>query len=190
MAVRFRVYPNGMAGTNRTAVRYAMTALKAQANVKVAQANLAHEKQVGALRLGYERSIFGERLKRAELAAAIKYGRGGLGFGASPYAAPLMMGGAALGAGMLMPGIGVPGFGGMQGCVPGFGGMPGYGLPGYGMPMAGRGQVNVTNQHAAGAANQSVSNTNTYNSFLMPGGFGAGLMGAGGWMGGLFNRLF
>ncbi len=111
--VRFRVYPAGFnsLNANRTAMRYAASAIRSQANVKLMAAHLQNEKRTSALRIGYERQIFNERLKRVELQSALKYGRinqfppnygygyGGFGvpFGGIPAAVPAPYGNAMFG---------------------------------------------------------------------------------------------
>lgn len=167
MAVRIRVYPNyggygGYGGQGAYGYGYGMQG-------RLSQQQLTAERRQNSLRLQYERALWTERLKLAQLQAQLQYGGGyGGGYG---WGAP---GTGSFGAGML---------GGMNM----FGAVPGL--------LGAGGQSNITNQHAMGAAHQTVSNANHYssNNYVMGGmssPFGYGFpFGGGGGGGGLLSGL-
>lgn len=124
---------------------------------------LSNQRQVSDLKLDYERQLWAEKLKAAQMQAAIQYG-GQQGWGGSPWgvASPYAMNGAMLGAGALpvaavptaVPYAGIP-----QGYGAGFG--QGFGQ----LPFtSGSGQTNINNQVAVGAATQTVTNNNDYSN--------------------------
>jgi hypothetical protein len=130
-------------------------ALQAQNQVALTQQQLQNERDTSNLRLQYERALWQEKMKETQLQSAVQYGAAGTPAVASPY--------AALGVpGLLGAGMGALGLGGLAGLT----GM------GVGQPLVtqaypagvGGGQTNVTNQSATGAANQSVTNSNSYAS--------------------------
>lgn len=180
MATRIRIYPGGVAGGAYGGNPYA-------AQQMLSQEQLKNERETSALRLQYERALWGEKLKQAELTSAIKYGATNQ---AMPYGMGQPMGGLGgfFGAGMLggMLGGVIPG--GFGAAVP----TPGIVPAGFG----GSGQSNLTSQTAAGAATQSVSNANTYNSYVMGGASGLGYGGypygysGGSWLGNLLRGIF
>lgn len=189
--IRIRVNPGGMAGGyggyGGVGAVNAQTYYNSQLN---------NQRQVSNLRLDYERQLWEQKLKAAKLEAAIQYGGQG-GYG-SPYGSPWgsPFGGALMGAGMPIA-TGVPPM-----ALPMAGGFGGLGT----LPFtSGSGQTNITNQVAAGAGTQTVSNTNNYDSRVhvppqspwgMP--FGGSPYGASPWgmpfggqnSGGLLGRLF
>lgn len=142
MAVRIRVYPNYGMGAYGGVGGYGGYGVTPYAS-QLYNTKIANVKQTSALRLAYERALFAERLKLAQLQAQLQYG--GYAGGFTPLASPYMLNGGMLGAGML-------GAGAVPSMLGGFGGLG----------LMGRGQVNVTNQTAAGAANQTVTNNNSY----------------------------
>jgi len=178
MAVRIRLYPQTGVGMNGMGGAVSASTFFNQ--------KLQSQSQVSNLRLQYERALWGEKLDKVRLEERLKnpylgaYGGTGLG---SPYGA-VPIGGVPLG-------MGVPMGYGQQGLPIGYGqqGIPG----GFG----GSGQTNITNQTSAGAGNQSVSNSNSYNVSSvaqnpgypqMPYGFGGGF-GSGGFLSGLLGAL-
>lgn len=187
MAVRIRVYPNnGLGGAGG----YGTNAL----TNRLYSTQLSNERKTSNLRLTYERALWTERLKQAQLQAQVQYG----GYGAAGYGAAVA---SPFGYGAAMPGA----FG-LGGVPAGFSQVPGMGMGyssfGQGMPgLAGAaGQTNITNQSAVGAANQSVTNSNTYSNYVMnrtqapfagglPFGSGYGGYGYGNGSGGLLSGL-
>lgn len=181
MSVRIRVYPQNGLGAGGL---YG----NAQTQVRLSQQALQNQRQMSNLQLNYERALWEEKLKFAQLQAQAQYGAfGGLG-------------GIPIAAGMGLTGIG--------GAIPaGFGQVAGFGLnAGLGLnPLAARlpivpggsGQTNVTNQTSTGG-NQSVSNTNNYqvsssitNPYPPTGMFGGGWGwgGGGGFLSSLLGAL-
>ncbi|MCW2922841.1 MAG: hypothetical protein JWM98_245 [Thermoleophilia bacterium] len=205
MSVRIRVYPQtGALGG------LGMNTLGGQGAVSAStyfNSRLQTQKQVSSLQLGYERALWNERLDKVRLEERLKnpyaaaqlspYGAGGYGL---PAAAGVGYGLGGLAAGIPMGGIplgGVP-----LGGVP-YGGVPMGGLPIGGAPIGnfsggfpGSGQSNVTNQTSAGAASQSVTNSNVLNvssqqQTAPPYGYGYPQtgFGGGGFLSGLLGAL-
>ena len=180
MAVRIRVYPQNGAGMLGGAGLYGGAGMYGAAPLM--QQQLQNEKKTGALRLEYERALWGERMKTVQLQTAMQYA-GGAGYGGYP------MGGA-------MPyGVGAPLLGAMvPGAIPGgFGMVPGMGMGmGMGGLLGGRGQSNLTSQ--AGNGTQTVANTNHYNNVVwnQTPAFGGGFPfggGGGGFLSGMLGAL-
>lgn len=177
MAVRIRVYPNGgMGGMGG--------AYGAYGPVQVARVQLQNEKKTGNLRLQYERALWQEKIKTAQLATAMQYQTAAPAV-AGPWGA---FGSPLMGAGMA--GAIPPGFGMAQGMGLGMAGL-GMMMPGL---MAGSGQTNITNQ--SGSGNQTVTNSNHHSSsyaMMQPpmfgGGFPFGGFGGGGLLSGLLGAL-
>lgn len=155
MAIRIRVHPQGAGAYGA----YGAAGAYGPGNMQYFQEKLDNEKRTSNLRLSYERALWQERLKLTQLQGQLSAGVVGAGY-------PAALGGAYGMAGGMIPGM-------LPGGLPG-----GFGMaPGLGMPiMGGSGQTNVTNQSAAGAGNQSVTNSNTYSNYVMGGNttFGTG----------------
>ena len=174
MAIRFRVYPSGMAGGQ----------FGQYGQIQIAQERAEHVEDLAGTQLDYERQLWQERIRRAQLETAMQYlppGGAGAGFGVNP----LMANPALVGAGVGFPGVGFPGVG----AVP-----P---MMGMGLPLTQGGQANTTNQSASASGhpvNQSVTNTNHVSRNIYsvggmshsPWGYG----GMGGWLGGLLGGWF
>lgn len=174
MAVRIRVYPQtgalGLNGLNGGAV-----SASTYYNSK-----LQAQKQVSNLELGYVKALANEKIERARLEERLK----------NPYLA--MNAGLAGAYGGLPIGLGQVGMNplAMLGTAPMMGGV---------LPMtAGSGQTNVTNQTSTGSGNQTVTNSNNFQSnhaitqhphVGWGGGWGVPSFGGGGLLSGLLGAL-
>ena len=122
MAVRIRVYPQNGGIGGYGALGAAGVGVGAYGAVPLLQNQLTNEKKTNALRLEYERALWGERMKTVQLQTAMQYA-GQAGYGAAPAAyggayggypqmAPMAaLNGAWGGAGLGMGGLGMGGFG-------------------------------------------------------------------------------
>lgn len=95
MAVRIRVYPQygGLGGYSGMYGSYGMYGPYGQYGVqtRLTKQQLANERKTNSLRLAYERQLWSERLKMAELQAQVRYG----GLGGVQYGGLGLLGGAS-----------------------------------------------------------------------------------------------
>lgn len=156
MAIRIRVYPGGTAGSAGYGGAYGVGGVSAS---QYYSQQLANERQTSDMKLSYEKQLYQQKLKAVELEAALKYGANtNYGYGGMPFGLGGLGGLGALGSLGAMSGmLGA----GMMGGYPSQASYPQMAMPGLGMstlPMSG--QVNINNQTALGAANQTASNSN------------------------------